>query len=114
MIYLASPYTHPREEVMQERFEAVCDLVAHYIFRQREPIFSPILYGHALTQQHDLPPDFGAWSRFNYGMLRFANELWILKIDGWDTSKGVAAEIDFAIKFGIQIKYVLPNGSFVV
>lgn len=33
------------------------------------------------------------------------DELWVLKIDGWEQSKGVSAEIEYAESLNIPIKY---------
>jgi len=43
-----------------------------------------------------MPPEFKFWETYNLAMLSAAKELWVLKLDGWQDSKGVMAEIDAA------------------
>jgi len=63
---------------------------------------------------HDLPPNFAAWQRFNFGILRFCSELWVFKIPGWDSSAGVQAELELAQTLRMTIRYLQPNGLFTV
>lgn len=95
MIYLASPYTHSDPAIMLARFEAAERFVARAIARER-PIFSPIVHCHALAIKYSMPPEFKYWENYNLAMLGAAEELWVLKLTGWEDSKGVMAEIDAA------------------
>lgn len=108
MIYLASPYTHPDFTIMTQRFEAVEAFTAHAILR-RHIIFSPIVHGHALAQKFDMPTDFNFWESYALGMLRASNEIWVLKLEGWQHSKGVNGEILEAQKLNKGITYVTEN-----
>lgn len=108
MIYLASPYSHHSATVMERRFTLVMGATAS-LLRNGNVIYSPILHFHPLSLAHDLPGNFEFWKNINMGMLEKADELWVLRLDGWEDSIGVAAEIDFAEKKFIQTVYVLPS-----
>lgn len=40
----------------------------------------------------------------------WADELWVLMLDGWKDSKGVAAEVTRAVEIGIPVKYMAKRG----
>ena len=100
-IYLASPYTNNPEENFK--------LAESYVAQQLKNgvcIFSPIVHCHEIAQKHDLPHDFNFWQNYNFNMLFNADELWILKIPGWENSVGVQEEIKFAEKHKLKVKYI--------
>jgi len=114
MVYLASPYTHSSHAIQEERFLAVSRIVAHFLPINRAPVFSPILYAHELAKNFSLATDFQSWLRFNNAMLRLSNELWVLRLDGWEESKGVKHELAVAEFIGTPIHYLDENGAFVL
>jgi len=46
------------------------------------------------------------WLKQDFAVLQHAKELIVFKMDGWDRSKGVAAEIKFAQELDIPIRYI--------
>ena len=105
LIYLASPYSHPDPEVRQQRFETVC-FVAANLMREGKHIYSPIAHTHPIALKGDLPKGWDFWEQFDRKMLAACQELWVVMMDGWRESKGVAAEIQIANEMGIPVKYV--------
>ena len=110
MIYLASPYSHPDEQVRKDRFMAVASFVGDAL-RQGYLIFSPVVYGHALVQIVDLPTDALAWEAFNSQMLSNCREMWVLKLSGWEQSLGVQAEIADARNHHLSVSYWSARGE---
>lgn len=107
MIYLAGPYSHPDEEVREARFRALTAKAADLMLAGNV-VFSPITHGHTIAEYHDLPLDFGWWGSQCMGMLKHADRLIVLRLDGYAESVGVKAEIAFAEKHSIPIGYVNP------
>ena len=105
MIYIASPYTHMKEFMRHQRYIMATHAVAHYS-AQGVLCYSPVVHFHNVAMMHDLPKDFHFWEEINYGMLRLATQLCVLKIDGWDTSFGVMKEIEYAERIGVSIIYL--------
>lgn len=108
MIYLASPYSHPDPEVRQQRFTDVCRAAGRLMLQIGEVIYSPIAHGHSVAE---VCPEIDAmdaefWMRQCIGMLRNADALFVLKLDGWRESRGVAEELEIARAFGIPVKFV--------
>lgn len=111
MIYLASPYTHPMQQVVQRRYRQALASVAEHT-KLGKVIYSPIVHYHAVAVKYSLPGDFEFWKNINFGMLSKADELYILTLPGWDTSIGVTEEIKFAEEHNIPVtKVKLPHGS---
>ena len=107
MIYLASPYTDPDPVVMEQRFDAVCRKAGE-LMKVGEVVYSPIAHTHPIAVRTGLPRDWEYWQRFDREMLRGASEVRILKLPGWETSKGVNAERAIARELGIPVVEIDP------
>jgi hypothetical protein len=108
MIYLASPYSAPAQPGLEVwRFNETARFVAHH-FRLGVPLFSPIVYCHAVARQNRLPGHADFWKFLNDEMLSRASEMWILMLPGWKESKGITYELEYAINAGIEIRYKEP------
>lgn len=107
MIYLASPYSDPDPAVMEQRFDAVCRKAGE-LMQQGHVIYSPIVHCHSIAVRVDLPREWTFWERFDREMLRNAQEMWILKLPGWEISRGVNAERTIAQQLGIPVKEIEP------
>lgn len=105
LVYLASPYTHELEDIRKERYEkvqyATIKLLHKGIFA-----FSPIAYNHPMLANHTLPTTWDFWEKYDRAFLEKCSELYILTLEGWDKSTGVAAEISIAKELNLPIKYV--------
>lgn len=95
MIYLASPYTSADPAIEERRFEQVRDFVAKH-FLQRTMLFSPIVYCHQFRASHGFEGDAVFWADLNRSFVLRASELWVLQLDGWQSSHGVQQEIRWA------------------
>ena len=107
MIYLASPYSHPDAEVLEQRFKEVCR-IAGDLMREGEIVFSPIAHSHPIAMTGDLPLASEYWEKYNRAWLAACSSLVICMMDGWDMSKGIAAEIRIAKEFSLPVEYLDP------
>jgi hypothetical protein len=108
MIYLASPYTHPDESVMEGRFKQVVAVAAAMI-NQGAIVYSPIMHFHPIAQMHGLPRDFTYWKLVNEAVLQHCNKILILHLHGWEESQGITAEIAFAREHGVAVYHIDPS-----
>ena len=108
MIYLASPFTHPDFDVRKLRHRQAAECAAGLI-RGGHCVFSPIAHSYWMSKKLDLPQTFEFWKHQDFEMIRRCDRVFVLKLDGWDTSKGVQAEIEFAKKLSKSIAYIEPN-----
>lgn len=94
--YLASPYTHPRQSVMDHRAYEVLQQSGH-LTKLGVPHYSPIWAKHRITTAFKLPSDIGFWWAHNLPLLHHACGVIIAVMNGWGSSKGVAREIDYCV-----------------
>ena len=102
--YLANPYSHPQKNIEQSRFEMASYATATLISRGIN-VFSPIAYSHPLATQYKLGLDFEYWQDFNRSLIDWADCLLVLMLDGWNDSRGVVGEVNYAINKGKRIFY---------
>lgn len=105
LIYIASPYSHPDDNIRIENFRKVSAFAAKLVSEGFVPI-TPITYGHTLLDFREMPNNWEFWRNFCITFLNKCDEMIVYKMDGWDKSRGVLDEIDYANKLGIPIKYV--------
>lgn len=114
MIYLACPYTHESGSVRANR-KGLADRYAAKlaIHEKGGAIFSPITHGTRLEPH--LPPriakDHSFWMDQCYPLLRKADALYLLPLQGWRESKGVNMELKFAAEARIPI-HIVQNVMF--
>ena len=102
MIYVGSPYSDPDHLGRADRAFHVARFAAQYI-KKGNILYVPIASWHHIAEQFTLPTDFKFWQQLNFGMLRFASEMWVLRLDGWTKSVGLAGEMDMARDLYIPI-----------
>lgn len=105
IIYIASPYSHSDENVRLARFQKVAEYAGE-LTAGGKLAFSPITYGHVLATIKEMPTDWEFWQSFCISFLSKCDELHVLKLDGWDKSQGVEAEINWAVEHIIPVKYI--------
>lgn len=105
MIYLASPYTHEDPFIMEERYLQASKALT-WLLKQKKWAYSPIVHCHELAKIGGLPKDAAFWQEYDFYMLSKSETFMILRIEGWEASKGVAAEKEYAIQIGLPIVYL--------
>ncbi len=105
VIYLASPYSHPDPEQVEENYKIV-SLKAAELCNEGLCVISPITYGHTLVTFKEMPIDFEFWNNFCLTLLAKCDKMIVYKMPGWDKSKGVDHEISFAQDMGIGIEFL--------
>lgn len=106
IVYLAAPYSHPSSDVRLQRYETVSRYAAG-LLRRGITVFSPITHGHVLaTIGEPLPTDWEFWRQHDEAYLSMADELYVLRLDGWAASKGVFDEIAWAEQHQMPVTYV--------
>jgi hypothetical protein len=78
--------------------------------RQQKWTYSPIVHAHAAAKQYEMPTDFAFWRAYNEAMLASSHGLIVLTLPGWQDSKGVTAEIEFALARKLPIDYLAAQG----
>ena len=105
LIYLACPYTSKDKKLMLKRFKKV-NKVCGDLMKMGLHIFSPISMSHPVSQATDLPGSWEYWKEFDEKFLECSHRVIVLCIDGWQSSIGVAGEIEIAKRLGITVEYI--------
>jgi hypothetical protein len=101
LIYLACPYSSEDPLVEDARYQLVTKVAGALIVETACEVFSPVTHSHlinrlanryALEEGLDWVPTYDFWLAFDYHMLDIADWLYILKLKGWNISKGIALE----------------------
>jgi hypothetical protein len=107
LVYLASPYSHPDTSVREVRFQEVCRAAAH-LMKAGLHVFSPIAHTHPISLAGKLPGDWEYWKAYDETVLASCFALAVLKLDGWDQSKGIQGEVDIARRLRLTTYYTGP------
>lgn len=105
LIYLATPYSkypHGREAA----FGSACLMAAHLM--EHYNVFCPIAHSHSVEvygMNGDIKDGYW-WLGQDFSILEKCDKLIVYKMQGWDESFGVSAEIAFANERGIPVEYV--------
>lgn len=107
--YLGTPYTHPDPAVQQFRHQAVT-LLAYQFFLQGKLAYSPITHNVPIDQC-GFSGDWLVWREFDQNMLARCGKLVVFQLPGWQDSKGLQNEINFAQAHNIPIEYLEPTAE---
>ena len=105
LVYLATPYSDPDPLIRRERFEKVNDFAAR-MMRSGLHVFSPISHTHPIAQAGGLQLGWEFWEACDLKILSVCEKLIVLKLDGWQNSRGVTAEIAIANELGLSVEFV--------
>lgn len=81
--------------------KVLTDLLAQKVWA-----FSPIVHCHELKKITELPATHTFWLEYDFHILERCDKLYILRLEGWEQSLGVAAEKKFAEDKGIPVEYI--------
>ena len=105
MIYIAAPYWHEDFEIRNIRFYHATRYAAQLAI-QGELSYSPLTYGHGTVKEIGtlIPEEY--WRRHGLKMLSLCDRMVVLTMKGWETSRGVAAELELARQLSIPVQYI--------
>jgi hypothetical protein len=102
IIYLSAPYSHPEESVREERLYLV-NVVVREMLTQGLLVYSPLTHNIPIKKM-GFRGGFEAWKKLDLAMLERCNTLTVLKIPGWEISRGVQEEITHAKSLNMPIE----------
>lgn len=107
MIYLAAPYTSPDPVCVEDRVRVFCSKDSELSGGGIITV-SPLSKHLMFINGSKLPSDWAFWERYSYALLSRCDHMIVIKLPGWEESKGVQGEIKFAMDNNINIVYVDP------
>jgi len=109
-IYLASPYSGTDFE-QELRYEHV-KLAVKFMVEEKLAVYSPILHCHDLARTYKLPTDATYWELVNSGFINNCSELWVLMLPGWEESRGIELELQYARLLEKPVRFVYLPPTF--
>lgn len=109
LYYLAAPYSHPDKAVIDERMEIFCKVDARLIDAGYHTV-SPLSKHFILNYGYNLGGDWAYWGEYSKKLLSLCHAMFVICIDGWETSVGVLEEIKLARQLNIEVIYLDTNG----
>lgn len=103
--YLASPYTNKDQNIVNDRVKKI-NKAASELMSQGHIVFSPISHSHHMALENDMPTTFEFWQEQNHAFIDWCDSVFVLMLPVWTESKGVADEIEYAIKTGKPVYYI--------
>lgn len=107
--YLSAPYSDPDPKVRAWR-HTVVNQVVYELMRQGQLIYSPLTHNIPIDQL-GIHGNWITWKNFDHGMLSRCDQIMVLKLPGWENSKGVAAEIALAKELQCPIHWLEPTAE---
>ena len=108
VIYLCVPYTHDNPGIREIR-AIQADMAAAKLIEQGHIVFSPISHSHRIAHHLSNHNDGSFWIEQDMPFLKMADELMVVKLDGWDRSKGIEMEIKIAEGLGKPVRFMEPS-----
>lgn len=95
IVYVAAPYSSPLVGVTQQRLEKTWAFTMRLI-SEGHTAFSPVCYFDPMATAMKLPTTADYWHQHNMQFLRISQAIFVLRLTGWDQSKGVMLETKLA------------------
>lgn len=102
--YLACPYSDPDPKIKCMR-HAIVTKVAFELMRAGIYVYSPLTHNVPIDQL-GIHGNWMTWKNYDHSMLSRCDRLIVLKLPGWQESKGLAAEIACAEKLQLPIEWM--------
>lgn len=106
--YFASPYSHIKASIVNARYKEQQRLVAHLIKEFGSLIINPIEMCHNIAKNYDLPSGYDFWMTRDRKLISISNAVIVALMPGWEISKGVNDEIQYALSLGRPVYYLDP------
>jgi hypothetical protein len=98
-IYLAIPYSKEDHDLSYR----IANKITVDLMNKGYLVFSPISMSHGLE---NVPKDWKFWETFDTSMIKWADELHIIKFGNWIDSTGVQAEMKIALKLNKPVHLI--------
>ncbi|MBI2790930.1 MAG: DUF1937 family protein [Gammaproteobacteria bacterium] len=107
LIYLACPYSHPDSRMVQLRY-AVSAQVACQLVKEGLMIFAASMHNALLATMAGISDQFADWKEYNHLMIERSDKLMVITMEGWEQSKGVQDQIQYAKSLNKPIEMIEP------
>ena len=108
LVYLATVYSKHVYGIEAAFIEA-CRFTAA-LLRKGVKVYSPIAHTHPVAKYGVLDPlDHNIWIPFDEAMMKAADAIAIMQMEGWMEGVGIAHELSFFRKAGKAVYFIKPE-----
>ncbi len=112
IVYVAAPYSNVEDK--EELLDQIAKFNADYmVANPGEYLITGLVHHYALKHNKNLGSDWKFWKTFCIDFLDRVDKLIVLQFPGWDTSRGVQEEIEYAQYLALPIEYHTIAGRVV-
>ena len=101
-VYIAIPYS----SVDKIKSFELSNKVAAQEYKKGNIVYAPISHTHSVAVQEGLPTTIEFWEKVDFEFLRWCDYMVVVKMTGWDESRGVKKEMDYCKSLGKPIVYL--------
>lgn len=105
LIFISSPYSHSDKNVVEYRYEQILEICSK-LMMENKFVFSPIAHGHEMVKKHDVPSDWEYWQNYCRLCISKCDMVYVIMLEGWESSSGVQGEIAIAKELNVPIEYI--------
>ena len=106
--YVGTPYSKFPGGI-DAAFKAACEVTGRLIVKG-VPVFSPIAHSHPIAEHAGIDPmSHEIWLEADRPMMEAAYGMIVMMLPGFDTSYGVAHEVEYFQKAGKPVIWLDPN-----
>lgn len=103
LIYVSCAFGQDDQSVRELRIDLVSRFCAQKM-REGVIVFCPLIHNYHILK-YGLPVGWDYWEKFNKELLQRCDRIYVLKLEGWEKSIGIQAEITIARSLNIPIEY---------
>jgi len=108
LIYVATPYSHHSKEMRALRYIWAVRCITELHLQGKYP-YSPIAHWHQAATEFGLAKDHNYWLSYDRLMMRLSSEIYVATLPGWQESKGIQSDVDYAKAIGKKVTYWEPD-----
>lgn len=115
LVFIASPVTHSDDNVVEMRMEMAARFAAWVMDTEKKNVFPAAVADMNVTPFRTTAKSAEWWDVNMETFMEPAESCYVLALDGWESSGGVALEVGCAKRLGKEIYYYKPSedGGFV-
>lgn len=106
MQYLSCPYSSGSRLIL-EAIVRLATIIAGRLIKEGRIVYSPLTHSHPINEVMEGRISWETWLQYDeYIIENCCKKVSVIRIPGWETSKGVTREIRFAKSHGIEVDFI--------
>ena len=110
VIFLSTPYSAPTRNQKELNYHIACIFMAN-LLTEGFFVLSPVVQGVPLSEKYKFPDTWDFWKDYCEKLISLSDEVFVPDMHGWETSKGVTAEIEIAKRFNKEVRLITIDKS---